>query len=120
MENVLLLDEFLIPMTLKKVVGDYNNDGDWEETTTEKEIFGAVFPFKPNDFKNYPVGLLKSQDQKLITKEDIEDLDTIILNDEEYKIISLQNYTYLADVRFYILRRKLNDRYNQETDKQTE
>lgn len=112
MENVLLIDEFLIPMKLIRVSGDYDDNGDWQETTSEEEIYGAVFPFKPNDFKNYPDGLLKSQDQKLITKTEINDLDIIILENQKYKVISLQNYKYLADVKFYILRRLVDDRYN--------
>ena len=116
MDNILLLDKFLIPMTLQRTTGDYNDEGDWEEVTTEKTIYGAIFPFKPNDFKNYPEGLLKAQDKKLITKENIEDLDIIILNNEEYKVINLQDYSYLADVKFYILRRKLNDRYTEKVN----
>ena len=112
MENVLLLDNFLIPLNLTHVVGDYDNNGDWIENITTKEIYGAVFPFKPDDFKNYPDGLLKNNDQKLITKADINDLDIVTYNNKEYKVISLQNYEYLADVKFYILRSKINDWHN--------
>lgn len=110
--NVIIPNSLMIDLELVAGIaeGHWDDNGNWiEETTESKNIRGALFPFKPDDFKNYPEGLLKKDDRKLITKEILKDNDVIMLEGNKYIISSLQDYDYLADVGFYVFRRSIND-----------
>lgn len=110
MDKVIIPSKFLIDLEIQVYKGHWEN-GEWVESTGEKKIIkGALFPFKPNDFKNYPEGLLKKDDKKLITKETLKDMTELTYKNQKYIVLSLQEYTdYLADTNFYIFRKVLNE-----------
>lgn len=105
MDKVILLPQHLtIVKILQKSDGQWI-DGEWiEGEKAEINIQAGVFPLKPNDFKNYPEGLLKNDDRKLIAKEKINSNDEIFINEKKYIIVTSQEYGYLADINFYVIR----------------
>lgn len=113
MQKVIIPEKLKRDMLLKgkNVDGYWDDNGNWVdgETVPDRVIRGALFPFNPKDFKNYPEGLLVYDDRKLITSETLKDMDKIELEGKKFIIKSLQDYDYLADVKFYIFRRDIND-----------
>lgn len=99
--------------------GYWDNEGNWVEGTKmpDRNIRGALFSFNPKDFLNYPEGFIMNDDRKLITTEVLKDSDKIVLEGKKFIVKTLQNYDYLADVKFYVFRRGINDTgNNQKTD----
>lgn len=105
MDKVILLSKFMKDITSKIKSGGQWINGKWIDGTIKDVVFkGAIFPLKPNDFKNYPEGFLYHDDRKLITKYDLGKTDEIYINDKKFIIITSQNYEYLADMKFYVIR----------------
>lgn len=105
MDNVKLLRKHM--KSIKLLAQDDGEwvDGEWVEGSSQDVTFeGALFPLKPNDFKNYPEGLLRHDDRKIITKFVLKPNDKIVIDNKSYIIITIQDYSYLADVNFYIIR----------------
>lgn len=119
MDNVLLLSQHMTTIKIKRYKDDgWDSLGNWNEGTETIETFqGGIFPFQANDFKNYPEGFLKNDDRKLITKYKLQDNDIVEISGNDFKIITLQSYGYLANVNFYVLRRVANARTDQKVNK---
>lgn len=66
-------------------------------------------PVSLNDLKNYPQGIVTLEDMDLRTKENLKLGDLIIIDEIEWKIIQKADYSYVADLKFYILRRSDKD-----------
>ena len=119
MDNVLLLPQHMTTVKIKRYKNSgWDSLGNWNDGVETIEKFqGGIFPFQPSDFKNYPEGFIKNDDRKLITKYELQDNDIVEISGQEFKIITLQSYGYLADINFYVLRRVANSRTNQKIDK---
>lgn len=119
MDNVLLLPQHMTTIKIKRHEGSgWDSSGNWNEGTETTETFqGGIFPLQSNDFKNYPEGFLKNDDRKLITKYVLQDNDVVEISGNDFKIITLQSYGYLANVNFYVLRRVANARTDQKINK---
>lgn len=112
MRKVIIPKEFRRSMQLvtETTEGHWDDNGNWVEgVTITKDVYGALFPFNPTDFKNYPEGLLKNDDRKLVIDEDLKDNDVIMLGGEKFIIVTLQDYGYLSNAGFYVFRRSIND-----------
>lgn len=105
MDNVLLMQQHLTEVT---TITDKNGewiDGQWVEQEGKQIVFMAsIFPLNPNDFKNYPEGILRHDDRKLITKQILNDNDEIMIYGKKFIIVKSQKYEYLADINWYIIR----------------
>lgn len=90
-------------------------EGQWikgeyiEKVSSEKIIKAVYMPVSLNDLKNYPAGAITLEDMDLRTKEDLKLGDIVIINEVEWKIIQKADYSYIADLKFYILRRSDKD-----------
>lgn len=100
----------LLPQHMKNVKAIQKADGEWingvwiEGESKEITFSTAIFPLRPNDFKNYPEGFLKNDDRKLITKQKLNINDEIYIDEKKFIIITDQSYEYLADTNFYVIR----------------
>lgn len=105
MDKVILLPKHMkSAKIIKKTDGEWI-DGVWTEGESKEIVFStAIFPLRANDFKNYPEGFLKNDDRKLITKQKLNLNDEICIDDKKFIIITEQNYEYLADTNFYVIR----------------
>lgn len=84
--------------------------GDYIEGITKERIIQAVYmPVSLNDLKNYPQGAITLEDMDLRTKENLKLGDIVIINNIQWKIIQKADYSYIADLKFYILRRSDKD-----------
>lgn len=105
MDNVLLMAQHLTDVT---IITDKNGewiDGEWVEQEGKELTFKAsIFPLNPKDFKNYPEGILRNDDRKLITKQILNDNDEILIYGKKFIIVKSQKYEYLADINWYIIR----------------
>ncbi|WP_294707250.1 hypothetical protein [uncultured Fusobacterium sp.] len=90
-------------------------EGQWikgeyvEEKSVEKIIKAVYMPLSLNELKNYPQGALTLEDMDFRTKENLNLGDIVIINEVEWKIIQKADYSYIADLKFYILRRSDKD-----------
>lgn len=116
MTNVYIPFHLLADVKVKE-----SSEGQWikgeyiEETFSERIIKAVYMPVSLNDLKNYPQGVITLEDMDLRTKENLKLGDIIILNGTEWKIIQKADYGYIADLKFYILRRSdKDDRANNE------
>lgn len=105
MDRVMLLPQHMTNVkTVQKTDGEWV-DGEWVDGEEREIIFqGGIFPLKPNDFKNYPEGLLRNDDRKLITKQKLNSNDEIYINEKKFIIVTSQEYGYLADINLYVIR----------------
>ena len=110
MTNVFIPAHFLTAVKVKETT-----EGEWikgeyiEGTTTERIIQAVYMPVSLNDLKNYPQGEITLEDIDLRTKENLNLGDIVIINEVEWKIIQKADYSYVADLKFYILRRSDKD-----------
>lgn len=105
MDIVKLLSKHLTDVKVTTSTGGQWIKGKWVEGEKSQITFkGAIFPLKANDFKNYPEGFLHHDDRKLITKYKLKVQDEVIINDKKFIIVANQDYDYLADINYYILR----------------
>lgn len=113
MYNIPIPEHLQMNMIVKgcSTEGYWDDNGNWVEgeKLPDRTIRGALFPFDPKDFRNYPEGFITYDDRKLLTKETLKESDKIVLEGKNYIIKTLQNYDYLADVKFYVFRRDIND-----------
>lgn len=80
-----------------------------EGTPTEKIIKAVYMPVSLNDLKNYPQGAITLEDMDLRTKENLKLGDIIVIDNIRWKIVQKADYSYIADLKFYILRRSDKD-----------
>lgn len=110
MTNVFIPTHLLTDVKIKETT-----EGEWikgehiEGTTTERIIQAVYMPVSLNDLKNYPQGVVTLEDMDLRTKENLKLGDLIIIDEVEWKIIQKADYSYVADLKFYILRRSDKD-----------
>lgn len=109
MHNIFLPGHLLTDVLVKKQGGEWI-EGEWVENAAETRIIKAVFmPVNPRDLKNYPQGFITLEDMDLRTKEDLELGEIVEINGKEWKIFQKLDYEYIADLKFYILRRSDKD-----------
>ena len=110
MDKVILLSKHI---TNIKVIS--KAEGRWEKgkyiADKEKEnIIKAVYmPVSSDTLKYYPQGEVTLKDMELFTKEKLKEGDIAILRREEFKIIEITDFDYLADIKSYILKRSTKD-----------
>lgn len=110
MDKVILLSKHI---TNIKVIS--KAEGRWEKgkyiTDEEKEKFikGVYMPVSSDTLKYYPQGEVTLKDIELFTKEKLKEGDIAILRGEEFKIIEITDFDYLADIKSYILKRSTKD-----------
>lgn len=105
MDRVMLLPQHMTNVKIMQKTGGGWVDGEWVEGEEKEIIFqGGIFPLKPNDFKNYPEGFLHHDDRKLITKQKLNNQDEIYTDNKKFIIITSQDYGYLADTCWYVIR----------------
>lgn len=110
MTNVFIPTHLLTDVKVKETVkGEWVKGKYIEGTTTERIIQAVYMPVSLNDLKNYPQGVVTLEDMDLRTKENLKLGDYIIINGVEWKIIQKADYYYVADLKFYILRRSDKD-----------
>jgi hypothetical protein len=66
-------------------------------------------PVSSDTLKYYPQGEITLKDMELFTKEKLKEGDIAILRNEEFKIIEITDFDYLADIKSYILKRSTKD-----------
>ncbi len=108
MDNVILLNKH------KKNIKVISRNGRWEkgkyiENTIEKVIKGVYMPVSTDSLKYYPQGSITLEDRELFTKELLKNEDIVLINNEEFKIVELTDFEYLADIKIYLLRRSTKD-----------
>lgn len=109
MKNIFIPTQFLKRVRVKSLKGQWI-EGEWVENAAETRIIKAVFmPVNPRDLKNYPQGFITLEDMDLRTKEDLELGDIVEINGKEWKIFQKLDYGYIADLKFYILKRSDKD-----------
>ena len=90
-------------------------EGKWEkgkyipDSEIEKNIKGVYMPVSSDTLKYYPQGEITLKDMELFTKEKLKEGDIAILREEEFKIIEITDFDYLADIKSYILKRSTKD-----------
>lgn len=94
---------------IRKGKGEWRKGEFVEVPGTLEKIRAVYMPVSLNQIKNYPQGLLTLEDIDLRTKANLNYGDLVILDNEEFKIVQKTDYTYIADLKFYILRRSSKD-----------
>lgn len=110
MENVYIPEELLTTIKVKrKAEGDWIK-GVWVEGEEQiNSIEAAYMPISPSTLKKYPAGSITLENMSLFTKENLELKDKVLIEDAEWNIYQRTSYSYLADMKFYILRRSNKD-----------
>ena len=104
-----------MPKKLLKDVKIKKKNGKWEKGkwVVEKEeiktVKGIYMPVSSNTLKKFPAGSVTLEDISFITKEKISLQDKVVIGKQEYNIFQKTDYDYLADVKFYILRKSDKD-----------
>jgi|GEM_PF-6064064 len=110
MDNVILLDEHLVPL---KAVNKKNGEwikGQWQEkANTELAFNGVHITVTLNDMKYYSQGAVNVGDKVLMTKTKLEKGMIVYIKDEEWVIKGDIDYDYLADIKEYYLQRSNKD-----------
>lgn len=110
MTNVYIPDELFTDVIVKTTTeGKWVNGEYTEGETTERIIRVVYMPVNLNDIKNYPQGALTLEDMDLRTKENLNLGDIVIINNHKWEIIQKADYSYIADLKFYILKRSDKD-----------
>ncbi len=109
MTNVFIPAQFLREVKIKSKVGEWIK-GEYIVTSNSEKIVKAIYmPMSLQELKNYPQGVITLEDLDLRTKEDLNLGDIVEVNNVEWKIIQKADYSYIADLKFYILRRSDKD-----------
>ena len=103
-----------IPKSLLKEISLITIEEYWEKgkhykKETKKIIKGVYLPVSFNTLKNYQQGSITLEDLELKSKEDLKVGSLIEINNKQWKVIQKRDYDYIADVKFYILRRSDKD-----------
>lgn len=103
-----------IPKSLLKEISLITIEEYWEKgkhykKETKKIIKGVYLPVSFNTLKNYPQGSITLEDLELKSKVDLKVGSLIEINNKQWKVIQKRDYDYIADVKFYILRRSDKD-----------
>ena len=103
-----------IPKSLLKEISLITIEEYWEKgkhykKETKKIIKGIYLSVSFNTLKNYPQGMITLEDLELKSKEDLEIGSLIVINNKKWKVIQKRDYDYIADIKFYILRRSDKD-----------
>lgn len=107
MDNIIFLNQHLKKLVYKKKEGQWLNGTYQENKSEEKEIEGVLMPVSWKTIKNYPEGFVKLEDKKLITKENFDVSNIIVLNETEYIISDKKEYLEISEIKFYLLRKKI-------------
>lgn len=117
------MDKVFIPRRLMKNIKIKVLDGEWvngewiESPSRNIEFKGIYFPFNSSDIKNFKEGYIEIGDIDLRAKVELETKSIIELNGIMYEVNPNLDYGYLADIKFYILKKVVNNVHdNQETN----
>ena len=110
MDKVILLSKHITNIkVISKVEGRWEKGKYIADEEKEKIIKGVYMPISSDTLKYYPQGEITLKDMELFTKEKLKEGDIAILREEEFKIIEITDFDYLADVKSYILKRSTKD-----------
>lgn len=110
MDKVILLKKHKVNVQLKiKEAGRWDKGKYIEKNTSTKTIQGVFLPVSSDILKYYTQGAITLKDMEFFTKELLKEGDLLEVRDEEWKVIEITNYDYIADIRTYILRRSTKD-----------
>lgn len=110
MDKVILLKKHKVNIQLKtKEAGRWEKGKYIEAETISKTIQGVFLPVSSDVLKYFPQGSITLKDMELFTKEFLKEGDLLELRGEEWKVIEISNFDYIADIRTYILRRSTKD-----------
>ncbi|MGL5428673.1 MAG: hypothetical protein ACRDAS_12260 [Cetobacterium sp.] len=108
------MDKVFIPRRLMKDIkvkfleGEWIN-GEWIENKSIENTFkGVYFPFNSSDIKNFKEGYIEVGDIDLRAKVILTEKSIIELNGVKYEVNPNLDYGYLADIKFYILKKVIN------------
>lgn len=108
------MDKVFIPRRLMKDIKIKVLDGEWvngkwvESAISNIEFKGAYFPFISSDIKIFKEGYIEIGDIDLRAKIELETKSIIELNGIMYEVNPNLDYGYLADIKFYILKKVIN------------
>jgi len=110
MDKVILLRKHITNIkVISKVKGRWEKGKYIADEEKEKIIKGVYMPVSSDTLKYYPQGEITLKDMELFTKEKLKEGDIAILREEEFKIIEITDFNYLADIKSYILKRSTKD-----------
>mgnify|MGYP000969975780 FL=1 len=110
MDKVILLSKHITNIkVISKVEGRWEKGKYIADEEKEKIIKGVYMPISSDTLKYYPQGEITLKDIELFTKEKLKEGDIAILRNEEFKIIEITDFDYLADIKSYILKRSTKD-----------
>lgn len=104
LQNVKIPRRFFKTVKRKtKEKGTYDDLGNWiEGNETLEDVKAFYCPYSPNELKNYPQSMIEIGDFDIRTKQKLEKGDIIIIESREMKIVNELDYSYLADLNFYV------------------
>ena len=110
MDKVILLSKHITNIkVISKVEGRWEKGKYVLDDEKEQIIKGAYMPVSSDTLKYYPQGEITLKDMELFTKEKLKEGTVAILRGEEFKIIEITDFDYLADIKNYILKRSTKD-----------
>ena len=110
MDKVILLSKHITNIkVISKVEGRWEKGKYIADNEKEQIIKGVYMPVSSDTLKYYPQGKITLKDMELFTKEKLKEGDIAILRNEEFKIIEITDFDYLADIKSYILKRSTKD-----------
>ena len=110
MDKVILLSKHITNIkVISKVEGRWEKGKYIADEEKEKIIKGVYMPVSSDTLKYYPQGEITLKDMELFTKEKLKEGTVAILRGEEFKIIEITDFDYLADIKSYILKRSTKD-----------
>lgn len=108
-----MIDVFIPNSLLKDIqliqIKEYWEKGKYHKEETKKIIKGVYLPVSFNTLKNYPQGSITLEDLELKSKEDLKVGSLIEINNKQWKVVQKRDYDYIANIKFYILRRSDKD-----------
>ena len=110
MDKVILLSKHITNIkVISKIEGRWEKVKYIADKEKEKIIKVVYMPVSSDTLKYYPQGEITLKDMELFTKEKLKEGDIAILREEEFKIIEITDFDYLADIKSYILKRSTKD-----------
>lgn len=110
MDKVILLSKHITNIkVISKIEGRWEKGKYIADEEKEKIIKGVYMPVSSDTLKYYPQGEITLKDMELFTKEKLKEGTVAILRGEEFKIIEITDFDYLADIKSYILKRSTKD-----------